>query len=219
MTNFRFNLISAIACVLTFVAIYMWQTPGPNSKLGTDEIGRYLAQLEKLPMPEEEKAGALARIRDWAEADDGKAFWMLNLMRYYPELRHYPGAPDFSGSPQQSNDYYENVALKLLLKSGSYPLMGGSAGRDVLDAPAQLDDWSRVLVVRYRNRRAFLDLLTDPAYAPVMPYKLMALSVVLVPVSEELILPDLRWLAAAFLTSIFLMIGWLRSAGRLGSLH
>jgi hypothetical protein len=215
MSNTRFNLLSAIVCLVAFAALYTWQTPGAGSKLGVAEIDRYLAQLAQLPMPEAEKAAALARIRAWAEADDGKPFCMLNLMRYYGELRRYPGAPDFQGTPRQANDYYESVALKLLLKSGSYPLLGGSTqGRDVLDASSELDDWSRVLVVRYRSRRAFLDLLTDPAYAPVMPYKLMALSVVLVPVSGELVLPDIRWLAGALLLALFLLAGWIRASKR-----
>ena len=40
-------------------------------------------------------------------------------------------------------------------------------------------------------RRAFLELLSDPAYAPIEPYKFMALEVALVPVAAEAIVPDL----------------------------
>src|SRR5215213_6933045 len=47
-----------------------------------------------------------ARLRAWAEADDGKPVYMLNLMRYYDELRPFPGAPDFQGSPEESNTLY-----------------------------------------------------------------------------------------------------------------
>ena len=42
---------------------------------------------------------------------------------------------------------------------------------------------------RFPSRRAFLSLLADPAYGPVEPYKKMALELVLVPVSGEVVLP------------------------------
>lgn len=212
--NHRITLLTGALCLLLFAGFYLWQTPGVIGvgKLTAADIDGYVAVLEKLPVPAPERDSAIARIRAWAANDDGQPIYMLNLMRYYPTLRRYPGAPDFQGTPIQSNDYYESVAKQLLLKTGAYPLIGGhTQGRDVLDASPELDDWSRVLVVRYRNRRAFLDLLTDPAYAPVMPYKLMALSVVLVPVAGDLVIPDARLIVGGTLLAIFLGVGWWRS--------
>ena len=78
----------------------------------------------------------------------------------------------------------------------------------------ELDDWSRVLVVRYPSRRAFMDLLSDPAYAPAMPYKLMALKLVLTPMRAELVVPPLHWLVGVVSLILFLSVGWLRAARR-----
>jgi hypothetical protein len=75
-----------------------------------------------------------------------------------------------------------------------------------------LEKWSRVLVVRYPSRRAFLELLADPDYAPIEPYKFMALEVVLVPVTAELLVPDLRVLVGGLLLTGYLAVGWVRSA-------
>jgi hypothetical protein len=212
-------LVVGAICATLFAAFYLWQTPGIlGGALTSTDIDRYVARVAALNAPAEDKASTIARIRGWAAADDGQPVYMLNLMRYYPQLRTYPGAPDFQGTPQESNTYYESIAKKILLKSGSYPLIGGETqGRDILDAPAALDDWNRVLVIRYRNRRAFLELLTDPAYGPVLPYKLMALQVVLVPVRGDLVVPDLRWLAAALGLMVFLGTGWLRAARTLAA--
>ena len=55
--------------------------------------------------------------------------------------------------------------------------------------PPALDDWSRLALLRFPSRRAFLRLLADPAYGPVEPYKKMAVELVLVPVSGEVVLP------------------------------
>ena len=66
--------------------------------------------------------------------------------------------------------------------------------------------------MRYPSRRAFLSLLADPAYAPNMPYKLIALYLALVPVSGDVVIPDLRSVVGATLLGLFLAIGWFRSS-------
>ena len=62
--------------------------------------------------------------------------------------------------------------------------------------------------------RAFLDLVSDPEYLKVMPYKLAALKVVLVPISGDLVLPDLRWVVVGGCVVVFLLAGWVRAARR-----
>ena len=49
-------------------------------------------------------------------------------------------------------------------------------------------------MVRYPSRRTFLELLSHPSYAPLEPYKFMALEIDLVPVSGDKVIPDMRWL-------------------------
>jgi hypothetical protein len=49
-----------------------------------------------------------------------------------------------------------------------------------------------VVVCRYPSRRTFLKLASDPSYAPIEPYKFMALEIDLVPVSGDMLVPDLR---------------------------
>jgi hypothetical protein len=137
---------------------------------------------------------------------------MLNLMRFYPQLRSFPGTPPFQGTPEQANALYEKSVLLLLLKRAGYPVVGGRAqGKNLLEVPAALDDWSRVVVVRYPSRRAFLSLLADPAYAPFEPYKIMALETALVPVSRDLMIPDPRWVVGGILVILFLGVGWIRA--------
>jgi hypothetical protein len=90
-------------------------------KLTQPEIDRYLGAIERqVFLPEDDKPKVLARLRTWAEADDGRPFYMLNLMRYYPELRRFPDNPSFRGTPEQANE----------LKRCGYPMLaGGHRGR------------------------------------------------------------------------------------------
>jgi hypothetical protein len=67
-------------------------------------------------------------------------------------------------------------------------------------------------MVRYPNRRTFLSLLADPAYAPFAPYKFMALEIVLVPVSGEVRMSDWRLVVGSALLVLFLTVGWVLAA-------
>jgi hypothetical protein len=204
--------------VALFAAFYLWQNPGyVTGKLTSQEIDLALdAAGKQVPFPAGRKEAILKAVRAWADADDGKPFYMLNLMRFYKEVQKIPGAPAFAGTPVQANTYYESQATALLVpNAGSAPVMANTQGRNVMsstsDAPG-LDDWSRVLVVRYPNRRAFLQLIADPRYAPIEPYKAMALEFVLVPLQDFNVVPDPHVIVGVLLLLIFLAWGWKRAA-------
>ncbi|HXX83280.1 MAG TPA: hypothetical protein VEN29_04785 [Casimicrobiaceae bacterium] len=199
-----------------FAGVCLWQMPGlAGAKLTKDEVARYVAALEKVPFPPDEKQAVLTHLRTWAEADDGEPFYMLNLMRYHETLRTFPGSLPLSGTPRESNALYEKAAMPLALKTGAYPLFAGEVqGGNVMGFGPGEDGWNRVLLMRYPSRRAFLDLVTDPAYAPIAPYKLMALEVALVPSASELVLPNFWVAVGAVLLLIFVTAGWLRAARR-----
>ena len=118
-----------------------------------------------------------------------------------------------NGTPEQANEFYEKSVLRLLLRRAGYPLVGGRPQANALiEVPPALDGWSRVVIVRYPNRRAFLSLVADPAYAPLAPHKFMALEVVLVPVAGEVRVPDLRLLVGGGLLILYLAVGWVLAA-------
>jgi len=206
-----FELIFEAILLGLFLAFWLWHSPF-KGKLTREEIDRYLEAAGRLLLPAEELREALVRIRAWAEKDDGKPFYMLNLIRYFPKVRHFPGAPDFQGTPEEANAFYEKSVAAMWLKTASYPMMGGTAqAKNLMQAPPALDNWSRVVVCRYPSHRTFLGLLANPAYAPFEPYKFMALEIVLVPVSGQTVIPDLRWIVGGALLLLFLTVGWVHA--------
>ncbi len=207
-------VILGVAGIALFGAFYFWQTPG--AKLSADEIDAYLGRIEaQLQTPAADKAQLVARLRAWAQADDGQPIYILNLMRFHDELQPYPGIAPFDGTPQEANAFYEAALAPVILKRGGYPFFRGRGdGPNLLDAPPALDHWNDVVMMRHPSRRAFLDFLSDPAYAAVEPLKLMAQDVVLVPMKADAVIPDLRWVLGSLLLMLWLAIGWWRSAKR-----
>lgn len=221
--NLRFEILLALVLVALFAAFSIWQNPG--SRLAREDVDAYLRVIEpRLPLTGAEKAETLARLRAWGEADDGRPVQMLNAMRYYDKLQPVPGFEGGHRTPAEANAYYESAVFPILVRVGGYPLAAGNTagvtggdGRrhsNLMFFDREVDDWDRVLTIRYPSRRAFFDLLSNPDYAPLIPYKLASLRVALVPVDGEASVPDARWPVGLALLSIFLAVGWFRAAAR-----
>jgi len=61
------------------------------------------------------------------------------------------------------------------------------------------------------DRRSFFELLSAPDYLKVLPYKAAALKVVLMPMHDELVVPDLRWQVAALLLAGLALVAIVRA--------
>lgn len=227
MKSYRFEAILGVILLILVLLFNHWQAPG--SRLTPTEIDERLARIDRLaPLPVAEKRALIEHLRAWARADDGKPVYNLNLMRYYPTLRALPGADIAASGPAEANAIYEATVLPKLLQLGVSVPLGGSTQKilgganpstNLITFQPELDNWSRVLVVRYPSRRAFLDLVSDPEYLKVMPYKLASLLVVLAPFDVELMMPEPRLLFAIACLMIFLAVGWWRSSARLRRAH
>ena len=219
MKRYLVEVVLGIVMVLLFLAVSAWQS---SETLTKAEVDQYIDIMEKnLPIEMEERNEFIARMREWGKRDDGKPVYMLNLMRYFDRIKPVAGVPE-TLTPMEANDYYEDVAKPMLLKSGSYPIFGGDTlgilegqkKSNLIVFEPELDNWDRALVVRYSGRRAFFELVTDPEYLKVMPYKRASLKYVLTPVSGDIVIPDIRWIAGGICLTIFLLVGWLRSTRR-----
>ena len=206
-----FELILAAGLVILYVAFWVWYSQGAG-KLTQAEIDHYLAIIEKLPLPEKGVQVFIARLRPWAEADDGKPVYMFNLIHFFPRLQMFPGAPEFKGTPGQANAHYEKSLLWLWLSHASYPTFIGTPQATNLINMQPERTWGNMTVVRYPSRRAFLKLISHPTYARVAGYKFIAVELDLVPVSRGTIVPDLRWLVGGGFAIVFLLVVWLRAA-------
>ncbi|MBV8500343.1 MAG: hypothetical protein JO006_01340 [Paucibacter sp.] len=213
------RLLPLLGAVLLALIGLVWlqQSPGLwRAPLTAAEVGAYLRRIDaQVPLRPEEKVAILERVKAFGEADDGRPVYMLNVMRFFDQIRPMAGGPNFEGTPVQANALYEEAATKLLLKNGGYPIYAGNTAEpNLFSTDAPLDHWSRVLVVRYPSRRAFLELLADPAYGPIAPYKLMSLDLMLTPTEVEMVVPELRLVTIVLALLVFMAAGWWRAARR-----
>ena len=204
-----FELIFAAALVILYVAFWVWHSQGAG-KLSHEEIDQYVAIIEKLPLPEKAVQAFIARLRPWAEADDGKPVYMFNLIHFFPQLRTFPGVPEFKGTPEEANAQYEKSLIWRWLSHASYPtFIGAPQARNLINMEPDRT-WENMTIVRYPSRRTFLRLICHPSYAHLVAYKFIAEELDLVPVTRRMVVPDLRWLVAVAFVIIFLLVGWLR---------
>ena len=205
-----FEFILAAALTVLYVAFCVWHSQGAG-KLTQGEIDRYLAIIEKLPLPKERVQEFTARLRPWAEADDGKPVYMFNLINFLPKLRMFSGAPEFAGTPKQANARYEKSLVWLWLSHASYPtFIGVPQAKNLINMQPERT-WENMTVVRYPSRRTFLKLISHPTYASLAGYKFIAVELDLVPVSSGTIVPDLRWLVGGGFLIVFLLVVWTRA--------
>jgi hypothetical protein len=215
MSRHRFELGLFAALFVPFLGFFLWQTPSLwRSRLTPAEIDRYAAEMEAhIVQTPAEKAAFVARVREWAAGDDGRPVLLLNLMRFREELEAMPPGFDFAGTPAESNEYYERRVAPLALKRGEYPLVGGAVqARSLTPLAPETDSWDRIMIMRAPSRRAFIEFMADPAYGPLVPFKLAATELVLLPLDAELTVPDLRLLVGFLLLTVFLAVGWRRAA-------
>lgn len=211
-----FTLELVLAVILGLFVAWAWRKQEPRRPLTRDEIERYCAIVEaKFPKPDAmDRARMLARLRGFAERDDGRDIYMVNLLRYHDRMAAgRDPAGQFAGTPLEANDIYEANAKPILMKSGAFPIFAGVAEEPNAvggDDPAE-DNWSRVLVVHYPSRRHFLDLLTDAKYLTRADFKSYAMHMALVPVKRQLVVPDFRFLAAFGAIVLFLLVAWVHA--------
>jgi len=205
--------IFLILC-LGFITWYSGMLNG--GKLTKNDVEQYLTQIDKnLNWPEEVKQPMLQRMRSWGEADDGKQFFMLNMMRFRDQVYQYPGAiKGFSGTGEEADDIYNNGTTDELIQLAGHPILWGDVQSANITSDIHgpnFDNWNRIGVVRYPNRRAFFELMASESYGEKAAYKLMGSHTYLIPVSSDNVYPDLRLPVSAGFLVTFLFIAWRRS--------
>jgi hypothetical protein len=133
--------------------------------------------MERLRAQSGATAERLAPVREFLAADDGREFFMVNLIRMHDGPVKEPGTGQEKSAREVLSGYSRYFLIALFRRAG-HPIFGArGAGHYVENWGTEPDPgWTLALVVRYRSRRDMIELATDPRFAPAHAYKVAAMS-------------------------------------------
>jgi hypothetical protein len=153
--------------------VFWWWYVGFRPRLTPQEVERYMAKLPAETADPERRE----RMRAFLAADDGREFFMVNLIRLHPGQVHPPGG----GAPAPAARVlagYTGPFLRALFRRAGHPALGGPAAAGYLEewGVEKNPGWSFSGIIRYRSRRDLIELASAPEFAPIHVFKAAAMS-------------------------------------------
>ena len=202
-TRFKIWLIPA----LLYAAVFYWYTEfgGP---LSDTEVDQFVATMKT----NGSEPKIIAFIDEFARQDSGRQFLMVNNI----DMNENP--PDVEGAKpgESASDLmarYMGHMIPALLARACHPVLMGSAVYPTMDLVGieGAENWDQAALFRYRSRRAFLEIVTNPAFAGKHHFKTAALDkTIAYPIETDLYLGDPRLLLGLILLAVTALIDNLR---------
>jgi hypothetical protein len=161
-----------LGAALLYAGFRLWYDDrrGP---LGADEVERFLAKFRETPGAE---LNDLETLRAFLAADDGREFYMLNLVRLSPSDVPHPKTGKPAPAKALLREYIRGF-LPVLIRHGGHPALQLTKVGGYVDAWNVAPDpgWTLVGVMRYRSRRDMAELAVDPRFTAAHLFKLAAI--------------------------------------------
>ena len=179
-----------------------WFFYAPTTPLSQPEIDGYMGKVEKLlassfVMPEGVGldpcglAGAVGDLRAFAERDDGKAIYMVNLMKWRHGELSFPAGADLAdtiSTAEEADIAYNQRLFWDLLANYSHTVYLSSAEPNALSygtAPgADADGWGEIGIFRYNSRRDFFNMITSDSYLSALYLKMVSMGAIAISPSQ-----------------------------------
>jgi hypothetical protein len=180
--------------------------------LTSQEVSRYMAKVEASDIARNDR-NEVETLRQFLLADDGREFFMLNLVRIAPGDVE---GPDGRKAPaREVVAGYTKVFMPALFARGGHPAIVGRKVGGYFDAWGVETDpgWTIMGYMRYRSRRDLAELVIDPRFAGAHNFKFAAMpNTYSFPTQPQLMaLPSPRvWVGLCLaLSAALLQIVWL----------
>ena len=151
---------------------------------------------------------------DFLRNDSGRQFLMVNNIDMNEDPPAVEGAPANADATTLMGLYMEHM-IPELLKRACHPVLMGPAVYPVIDITGIEggEQWTDAALFRYRSRRAFMEIISNPAILGPHDFKLAALDkTIAYPMEADLYLGDPRLLLGLILLALTALIdGWVIS--------
>ena len=179
-----------LAPALFYLIFFGWYT-NLKTPLSPEEINHFVDILEANGSTPDR----IVEIRRFMEEDDGKHFYMMNLLDLTdnpPEM--LATGPDASSS--ELMDHYMEFMNPELYSRACHPIFFGRVLADALDLSGieNAESWDQAALFRYRSRRDMMAIATNPKFLERHDYKIASLvKTIASPVKPLFFLGDLRF--------------------------
>lgn len=117
-----------------------------------------------------------AVLRAFLEADDGKGFVMLNLVKVEDRMVADPHSGELRPGAEMMRRYSDPFVRALIGRGGHPGMIGRKVGPYVDAWQVEPDPgWTIFGLMRYRSRRDMLAMISDPRFARHHAYKLLGI--------------------------------------------
>lgn len=192
---------------LLYAIFLLWYTDlkGP---LSSAEVDAFIATMTSNGSNPE----VIAFIEKFAREDSGRQFLMVNNIDYNENPADTPGAEPGESAEQLMARYMEHMIPALLMRA-CHPVLMGSAVYPSVDLVGieGAEIWDAGALFRYRSRRDFLEIVTNPAFKGKHHFKTAALDkTIAYPIEPDLYLGDPRLLLGLILLALTALVDLLR---------
>lgn len=144
-----------------------------NGPLTTAEIDAYMEQLQERS---DSDPAVLKDMRSFLEADDGREFVMLNVIKLHPAPQPHPQTGELTDAAELLG-VYSNAFIGRLVRSAGHPVFASDKTGPYVDTfgVAEKPDWTLASMVRYRSRRDLADAATYDGFPGAHLFKTAAI--------------------------------------------
>jgi len=201
--------------IFIYCTFFVWYTD-LGGKLNSNEIATYLVKMQdnretvgfSSPAEKEKAKKQGAIIEEFMREDSGRQFFVVNNMDMSDNPQDVEGAQPGEDADQLMGRYMEHMYAELF-KRASHPVFAGNAVSPAIDIVGieNADSWDSAALMRYKSRRAFMEIVSNPKMRGKHEFKIAALNkTIAYPVETVLYLSDPRLLLGFILLIIGLII-------------
>ena len=197
-----------ISLLVIYAGFFLWYTD-IGGKLDEEEIEIFLEELEEnASANSDDSRTQISLIKRFMEEDTGRQFLMVNNIDIDEDPEDVEGAEPGESAESLLDRYMEHMYPQLL-KRASHPIFAGYAIHPSMDIVGieGAEIWDQAALMRYKSRRAFMEVVTHPNMLSKHDFKVAALEkTIAYPVETALYLSDPRLLLALILIILGLFL-------------
>jgi hypothetical protein len=171
-----FALNSYWPWVIAFLIYLLFRAWYDNwrGRLSAGEIAALMPRIVANNRGERER-GEVETLRQFLETDDGREFFMLNLIRFADGNVADPKSGEQLPARKVMQGY-TRMFLPALFARGGHPALAARKIGGFLDSwGSECPPWSMMGYVRYRSRRDLAELICDPRFSGAHAFKYAAI--------------------------------------------